>query len=122
MRVSILCYLCGLAVGVAAVVSTLRPPPTLPGRLKFDKVRVYVGTYTDKTTSKGIYRLDLDLATGKLSNKELAAEAKNPSFLAIHPSQQVSLRRATKSPTSAARRAAPSPPSPSTRRPANSPS
>jgi 6-phosphogluconolactonase len=45
---------------------------------------VYVGTYTGKG-SKGIYRFDFDLATGKLSGRELAGEAVNPSFLAIHP-------------------------------------
>ena len=46
---------------------------------------VYVGTYTDGT-SKGIYRSALDLATGKASAPVLAGEAKNPSFLALHPS------------------------------------
>ena len=50
-------------------------------------LRVYVGTYTWKE-SKGIYVLELDLATGKLSAPELAAEATNPTFLAVHPSQR----------------------------------
>ncbi len=45
----------------------------------------YVGTYTKKDGSKGIYRYVLDLDTGKVSGGGLAAEAKNPSFLAIHP-------------------------------------
>ena len=36
---------------------------------------VYFGTYTNaKTGSKGIYRARLDVATGKLSAAELAAE------------------------------------------------
>src|SRR4051794_31873989 len=51
------------------------------------KLWVYVGTYTGKE-SKGIYRFDFDPATGKLSGRELAAEAVNPSFLAIDPRQQ----------------------------------
>jgi len=51
------------------------------------KLRVYVGTYTWKE-SKGIYLMELDLATGKLSAPELAAEATNPTFLAIHPSKR----------------------------------
>lgn len=51
-------------------------------------VRVYVGTYTDGA-SKGIYRLDLDPATGRLSEPALAAEAVNPSFLAWHPTKNV---------------------------------
>lgn len=52
-----------------------------------DKLWVYIGTYTGKT-SKGIYRCELDLRTGKLSSPKLAGEASNPSFLAIHPSQR----------------------------------
>ncbi len=45
---------------------------------------VYFGTYTGKK-SKGIYVSRFDLATGKLSAPELAAEATSPSFLAVHP-------------------------------------
>jgi 6-phosphogluconolactonase len=85
MRCSCIPYLIGLAFTAALLVSAL--PAADSKDAKFDKVRVYVGTYTGKT-SKGIYRLDLDLATGKLSNKELAAESNKPSFLAIHPNQK----------------------------------
>jgi 6-phosphogluconolactonase len=46
---------------------------------------VYFGTYT-KAPSKGIYRSRLDVATGRLSPAELAVEAKDPAFLAVHPS------------------------------------
>ena len=52
---------------------------------KNGKMWVYIGTYTGGK-SKGIYRCELDLATGKLSEPTLAAETTNPSFLAIHPS------------------------------------
>jgi 6-phosphogluconolactonase len=45
---------------------------------------VYIGTYTGES-SKGIYRFDLDPATGKLTNKMLAAESASPSYLAFHP-------------------------------------
>jgi 6-phosphogluconolactonase len=48
-------------------------------------VTVYVGTYTEGT-SKGIYRFSLDVETGKASAPVLAGAAKNPSFLALHPS------------------------------------
>ena len=51
------------------------------------KFRVYFGTYTNETT-KGIYVSTLDFATGKLSQPELAAEVKNPSFVAIHPNRK----------------------------------
>lgn len=46
--------------------------------------RVYVGTYT-RRESKGIYAFDLDLKTGALTERGLAAEADNPSFLSLHP-------------------------------------
>jgi 6-phosphogluconolactonase len=43
----------------------------------------YIGTYTKPGGSKGIYRVQLNSATGMLSEPELAAESENPSFLAI---------------------------------------
>ena len=46
---------------------------------------VYFGTDTGEK-SKGIYACRLDLASGKCSEPVLAAEAKNPSSLAVHPS------------------------------------
>ena len=50
---------------------------------------VYFGTYTnEKTNSKGIYVSRLDLASGKLTEAELAGETSNPSFLAVHPTHR----------------------------------
>jgi 6-phosphogluconolactonase len=46
---------------------------------------VYVGTYT-RNTSQGIYAFRLNEAGGRLTPLGLAAEATNPSFVAIHPS------------------------------------
>jgi 6-phosphogluconolactonase len=46
----------------------------------------FVGTYTGKTGSKGIYAYDFDSSTGKLTLKGLAAETESPSWVAIHPS------------------------------------
>jgi 6-phosphogluconolactonase len=66
----------GLALALAA--SGLAPAAEAP-------VTVYVGTYTDGT-SRGIYRTSLDTASGRASVPVLAAAAKNPSFLALHPS------------------------------------
>ena len=51
------------------------------------KFRVYVGTYTGPK-SRGIYLLELDASTGTLTSKGIAAEADNPSFLAIDPSKR----------------------------------
>ncbi|HZD30331.1 MAG TPA: lactonase family protein [Candidatus Angelobacter sp.] len=45
---------------------------------------VFVGTYTDKE-SKGIYAFRFDSTSGETAPVELAAEAANPSFLAIGP-------------------------------------
>lgn len=47
---------------------------------------VWFGTYTNpKTASKGIYVSRFDDAAGTLAPPVLAAEARNPSFLALHP-------------------------------------
>jgi len=47
---------------------------------------VYVGTYTTKTESKGIYAYEFDSTTGKLTPKGVAAETPDPSWVAVHPS------------------------------------
>lgn len=49
---------------------------------------VFFGTYT-KGKSKGIYRARFDTQTGKLDAPQLAAEANDPSFLAVHPNGRV---------------------------------
>jgi 6-phosphogluconolactonase len=51
-----------------------------------DSLLVYIGTYTGgDNASQGIYAGWLDQTSGKLNEPFLAAEAKNPSFLEIHP-------------------------------------
>lgn len=52
-----------------------------------DQLRIYVGTYTS-AESQGIYVGQLDLATGALHLAGVAAETKNPSFLALHPNRR----------------------------------
>ena len=47
-------------------------------------MHILIGTYT-RTGSRGIYRSQIDLDTGVLSPPELAVEAVDPSFLALHP-------------------------------------
>jgi len=49
------------------------------------EVSFYVGTYTDHSTRQGIYRGMLDTDTGKLGPLTLAAQVKNPNFLALSP-------------------------------------
>ena len=46
----------------------------------------FVGTYTTKTQSKGIYAYRYDATSGKLTELGVAAETPDPSFVAIHPS------------------------------------
>jgi len=54
-----------------------------------DKYLVYVGTYTEpQSQSKGIYAYRYDASSGKLNSLGLAAEAINPSFLAVHPNRR----------------------------------
>jgi 6-phosphogluconolactonase len=46
----------------------------------------FVGTYTTKTNSKGIYAFEFDAQSGKLTPRGVAAETPDPSWVVIHPS------------------------------------
>ena len=83
---------------------------------KAEKYWVFVGTGGGKV-AKGIYRFEFDPATGKLTNGELAAEASNPGFLAIHPNGKFLYAVADIGATR--RRLAACSPSPSIQKPAN---
>lgn len=60
---------------------------TLAREAAAEPFRVYFGTYT-RGASRGIYQATFDPATGRLGNVELAVEAVNPSFLAVHPNRR----------------------------------
>lgn len=75
---------CALVVLLSLIVNTMSNNASAQTAGKY---RVYFGTYSSDL-SKGIYASTFDAATGKLSPPELMAEAKNPSFVAIHPSRQ----------------------------------
>src|SRR5205085_4948018 len=45
----------------------------------------FVGTYTTKTASKGIYAFRYDANSGKLTPIGVAAETPDPSWVGIHP-------------------------------------
>jgi 6-phosphogluconolactonase len=77
---------CLLALFVVVAAQAFAEPAAAEPSL--DKLWVYVGTYTQKGTSKGIYLFDFDPASGKLTSRALAAKAKNPSFLAIAPDRR----------------------------------
>jgi 6-phosphogluconolactonase len=51
------------------------------------KYLVFVGTYTEKQQSKGVYAYRFDPASAELAPLGLAAETTNPSFLAIDPTR-----------------------------------
>src|SRR4030095_222870 len=74
------CSLLLLLLGVC-----LSSSPAAPRAAR--KVIVYVGTY-DGEQSKGIYAFRFDGAPGRLTPLGLAAESRNPSFLAIHPNRR----------------------------------
>ncbi len=65
-----------LPTGAAAQEDVETPPHWL----------VYIGTHT-WGDSEGIYLLHLDTETGELETVGLAAEANNPNFLALHPTE-----------------------------------
>jgi len=48
---------------------------------------VYIGTFTN-SKSKGIYLMEFDSKTGKLSSPTLAAEGASPAFEALHPNHR----------------------------------
>lgn len=52
-----------------------------------DKLRVYIGTFNSRT-SKGIYLSEFDTQTGAITDPQLAGEATDAGFLAIHPSKK----------------------------------
>jgi 6-phosphogluconolactonase len=72
-----------LALLLAAVVP-LALAATRPGASP--KIyRAYVGNYTTRTESKGIYSFRFDSETGKMSELALAGESRDPSWVVVHP-------------------------------------
>ncbi len=59
----------------------------LAATAKVENYLVYVGTYTDRG-SKGVYAYRYDSASGQLEDLGLAAEAPNPSFVAVSPNHK----------------------------------
>ncbi len=88
MRPTPLCSrraLLGLSMaGLAAVTGGFPAAAAKKKTAMPDKYHVYIGTYTQRG-SKGIYRMEMDPATGRLTEPVLAAETASPSFLALHP-------------------------------------
>jgi len=78
-----------LTLACACGVSREAASPKTSTATAGDALRIFVGTYTGGK-SRGIYRLEIDPATGGLvSGPRLVGVSVNPSFLAFHPSGQV---------------------------------
>jgi 6-phosphogluconolactonase len=75
-----------LGLGAMALALWLAISPVARAQKPGSQFLVYLGTYTNKTESKGIYAYRFDATTGKLLEIGLAAESADPSFLALHPS------------------------------------
>jgi 6-phosphogluconolactonase len=78
---SVVTWLCLITLGLISVNSSFADDAAT------GKVRFYIGTY-NSPSSEGIYRSELDLATGKMAEPVLAVAAKNASFVAIHPNKR----------------------------------
>jgi 6-phosphogluconolactonase len=77
----ILIFLVLVAPAVLSSLAGSGQPPAPP-----HSFLALVGTYTNKTESKGIYAFSYDSETGQLTPKGVAAETPDPSFVVIHPS------------------------------------
>lgn len=99
-------FLAASALGLAGLGTSPRVPLSLSGegtsppdplsvsgegepRVGAEEDLLYVGTYTDHTQSAGIYLLRMDRQSGQLRSVGSADAGANPSFLAIHPNDQV---------------------------------
>src|SRR6267154_3968769 len=69
----------------SAPLMLLTPAPAAKKAAANSRYLAYVGTYTTKTDSKGIYAYEFDADTGRLTPKGLAAETPDPSWVAVHP-------------------------------------
>lgn len=61
------------------------PPASNPFPLPVREIPVYLGTYTERDGSRGIYSAIFDSGTGALGEPVPAAEMENPTFLAVAP-------------------------------------
>jgi 6-phosphogluconolactonase len=73
---------------LSAAITSLLSAQTTPKASGKGHYIAYVGTYTTKTASKGIYAFRYDATSGKLSPIGLAAETPDPSWVAIHPNKK----------------------------------
>jgi 6-phosphogluconolactonase len=74
--------ICGILAGFLMQLS----PPLAEAAQSAGTQFVYFGTYTSQR-SKGIYVAEFDPSSGRLTTPQLAAETRNPTFLALDPNR-----------------------------------
>ncbi len=79
-----------LGAGAVAALGMAAWHPELLGAAhpQTDVWELYVGTYTANGVSRGIYRMEVERATGAFRAATLAAETRDPSFLALTPDRR----------------------------------
>jgi len=77
--------MCALLSVLCAPLLLLSAAPKKPKAAAKTQYLAYVGTYTTKTNSKGIYAYHYDATTGNLSSLGVAAKSPDPSFVAVNP-------------------------------------
>jgi 6-phosphogluconolactonase len=77
-------FVCAAGAAFAAAAALILAAQT-SGKSDF---LMYVGTSTNRGTSKGIYAYRYDSTTGKTESLGLAAESASPTFLAVHPNNR----------------------------------
>jgi 6-phosphogluconolactonase len=77
----------GVLTTVACAMVVSANPQPAPLRESATKMRVYIGTYTERGRD-GIYLAELDSSTGDLRLIRTVAAVKKASFLAIHPNHR----------------------------------
>jgi len=78
---------------LACALSAERATAALGGSQGSGNIHAYVGSYSSvvdggSANGEGIYLLKMDARTGELSGATLAARARNPSWICIHPSKK----------------------------------
>ncbi|HXR40453.1 MAG TPA: lactonase family protein [Terracidiphilus sp.] len=80
------------AGALALAHSTLGRAREAARRVTAKRVLAYVGTYTGAvgagSNGEGIYRFEMNAATGELTRRKLVAKTPDPSWIAIHPSRK----------------------------------
>jgi 6-phosphogluconolactonase len=82
-------FLASSAAGAAAWLAGCAPRGRARAAAPDDGRLVFVGTYTENTASRGVYRFRADARTGAWTPLGPVDVGPNPSFLAVHPGGRV---------------------------------